>query len=222
MSQGQAMNSQLPVSPFQWLADGRFAVWLTRLFWLLLILETYLWTTVGQLFRHGEIIAPVLFATSKAAMLVLAAFLLSHLPQGKGAGKLPRRQAVNAISSALFLLWFAETFLHVLSVLCIKLLNGVLAQLESPGTNSWDVLDMLLRESGLYWFETATAGYLFLTNLAYGAIAVLLLRWMAKRWPARASADDETLGALPHWLILIAGYAAVAVAHALLVRVQIS
>ena len=160
MGQGQTMNSPLAASPFQWLVDGRFTAWLTRLFWLMLILETYLWTTVGQLFRHGEIIAPVLFATSKAALLVLAAFLLSYLPQGNGAGKLPRRQAANAISSALFLLWFAETFLHVLSVLCVKLLNAVLGYLESPRTNSWDLLDMLLRESGLYWFEKATTGYL--------------------------------------------------------------
>lgn len=214
--------SNLPsASPFRWLTDSRFGVWLTRLFWLLLILETYLWTSIGQLFRHGEIIAPVLFATSKATALVAASYGLAMLMPLWRKDQPPLRDSVGAITSALFLLWFGATFVHVISSLLVRLFNAGAAWMGAPGSNSWDMLDMLLRETGLLWFNEPTAAYLLLTNLAYGLIALLVLRLLAKRWPGNQIDRDGGLAALPHWSLLLGAYVVTATLHGLLMRVWV-
>jgi hypothetical protein len=204
-----------------WLADMRFGVWLTRLFWLLLILETFLWTNIGRLFTHGEIIAPVLFATSKATLLVGAAHALSRLRPVSPAQAEPRN-ALTAIASALFLLWFAESLLHALSMLLVWLFNALAPLLQLPGSNSWDGLDLILREMELTAFETPSPLYMLLSNLFYGLLAILLLRFMVKRWPPRTGMADGGVGLLPHWLILLLTYSAIAVLHAWLMRLWIA
>jgi hypothetical protein len=223
MATASASSRPAAATPFAWLEDRRFGVWLPRLFWLLLIIEAFLWTNIGssagRLFAHGEIIAPVLFAASKAAMLAGAAHLLARLtPQAAG----DRRQAVSGNTSALFLLWFAESLLHGASVLLVWLADTVLPQLQLPASNSWDLADLLLRGLEITGFEQPTAGYMLLTNVIYGLAAVLMLKLLAKRWPPRLSGPGAQPAVLPHWAYLLAGYTLVAVAHGSLMRLWVS
>jgi hypothetical protein len=104
----------------------------------------------------------------------------------------------------------------------VRLLNAGLALQGAPGSNSWDMLDMALRETGLLWFNEPTPAYLLLTNLAYGLIALLVLRALAKRWPGNRSDRDGGLAALPHWSLLLATYMVTATLHGMLMRVWVA